>query len=84
MQESEEVSKPQGQISALKNCVVCEISILVQKVQQILESVNKAFSNLKQDYEKNTVVLEKSISFLQQELRLKDEIIKSLMDSESG
>ena len=83
MQESEDVSKPQAQISALKNCVICEISILVQSVEQILESVNTAFSNLKQDDDKNTVMLEKSISFLQQELRSKDEIIKSLMDTQT-
>ena len=83
MQESEDVSKPQAQISALKNSVICEISILVQNVEQILESVNTAFSNLKQDDDKNTVMLEKSISFLQQELRSKDEIIKSLMDTQT-
>lgn len=83
MQESEDVSKPQAQISALKNCVIYEISILVQNVEQILESVNTAFSNLKQDDDKNTVMLEKSISFLQQELRSKDEIIKSLMDTQT-
>ena len=83
MQESEDVSKPRAQISALKNCVIYEISILVQNVEQILESVNTAFSNLKQDDDKNTVMLEKSISFLQQELRSKDEIIKSLMDTQT-
>lgn len=83
MQESEDVSKPQAQISALKYCVICEISILVQNVEQILESVNTAFSNLKQDDDKNTVMLEKSISFLQQELRSKDEIIKSLLDTQT-
>lgn len=48
-----------------------------------MESVNTAFSNLKQDDDKNTVMLEKSISFLQQELRSKDEIIKSLMDTQT-
>ena len=56
---------------------------ILQNVEQILESVNTAFSNLKQDDDKNTVMLEKSISFLQQELRSKDEIIKSLMDTQT-
>ena len=61
---------------------MCKISALVQKMEQILESVNTMLNNLKQN-NRNTDMLENNFSFLQQELRSKDALIKSLMDTQT-
>ena len=75
MQQSED-TKLEVQFSAIKSYVIREISALVQKIEQISESLN----NLKQNDNRNTDMLKNNISFLKQELRSKDELIKSLMD----
>ena len=62
---------------------MCEISALVQKIEQISESFNITLNNLKQNDNRNTDMLENNISFLQQELRSKDELMKSLMDTQA-
>ena len=62
---------------------MCEISALVQKIEQISESFNTTLNNLKQNDNRNTDMLENNISFLQQELRSKDELMKSLMDTQA-
>ena len=78
VQQSED-AKLEAQFSALKSYVICEISTLVNKIEQISESLN----NLKQNDNRNTDMLEYNISFLQQELRSKDELIKSIMDTQT-
>ena len=50
VQQSED-AKLEAQFSALESYVICEISALVQKIEQISESLN----NLKQNDNKNTV-----------------------------
>ena len=57
---------------------MCEISALAQRIKQFLENFNRALNNLKQD-DRNTDMEKYNISFLQQEVRSKDELIKSLM-----
>ena len=71
VQQSED-AKLEAQLSALKSYVICEISALVQKIEQISESLN----NLKQNDNRNTNMLENNISFIQQELRSMHELIK--------
>ena len=83
VQQSEDVSKLEAKFSALKSYVMCRISILVQKIEQISENANTMLSNLKQNDNRNTVMLEKNNSFLQKELRSKDGLIKSLMNTET-
>ena len=78
VQESED-AKLEAQFPALKSYVICEISTLVNKIEQISESLN----NLKKNDNRNTDMLEYNISFLQQELRSKDELIKSIMDTQT-
>ena len=58
-QQSEDVSKLEAQFSALKSYIMCEISTSVQKIEQISESVNTTLSNLKQNDNRNTVMLQK-------------------------
>ena len=58
---------------------MCEISALVQKIEQISKSDNSTLNNLKQNDNRNAGnMLENNISFLQPELWSKDELIKSL------
>ena len=60
---------------------MCEISALAQKIEQNSGNVNTTLNNLKQNDNRNTDTVENNISFLQQELRSKNELIKSLMDT---
>ena len=59
---------------------MCEIPALAQKIEQISGNVNTTLNNLKQNDNRNTDTVENNIGFLQQELRSKNELIKSLMD----
>ena len=81
--QQNEDPKLEVQFSALKNYAVCEISALVQKIEQIPERVNTTLNKLKQNDNRNTDMLENNISFLQQELRSKNELIKSIMDTQT-
>ena len=61
---------------------MCEISALVQKIEQISKSDNSTLINLKQNDNRNAGnMLENNISFLQPELWSKDELIKSLREA---
>ena len=61
---------------------MCEISDLVQKIEQISKSDNSTLNNLKQNDNRNAGnMLENNISFLQPELWSKDELIRSLRET---
>ena len=62
---------------------MCEISTLAQKIEQISENFNTTLNNLKQNDDRNADMVEYNISFLQQELRSKDELMKSLMNTQT-
>ena len=62
---------------------MCEISALAQKIEQISKNFNTTLNNLKQNDDRNNNMVENNFSFLQQELRPKDELIKSLMDTQT-
>ena len=80
MQQSEDVSKLQAQFSTVKSYVMCEISTLVQKIGQILESVNTIFSNLKQNDNRNTIMLEPwFLKPFQNKINLRKQIKISIM-----
>ena len=49
----------------------------------ILKRVHTMLNNLKQNNNRNTNMLENNVSFLQQELRSTDDLIKSLMDTQT-
>ena len=68
-------------ISALRSYVHCELSTLHNKIDCFMETFNKAVSNLE-----NTpcAILQNSIEFLQNELRPKDEIIKTLIETQTA
>ena len=66
--------KYEAKISALKSYVQCELSTLHNKIDRFMETFNKTISNLEtKPYE----ILQDNIEFFQNELRSKDEIIKT-------
>ena len=60
---------------------MCEISALAQKIEQISKNFN---TTLKKNDDRDTNMVENNVSFLPQELRSKDELIKSLSTLKQG
>ena len=73
--------KYEAKILALKSCVQCKLSTLHDKIDRFMEIFNKTISNFEtKPYE----ILQDNIEFLQNELRSKDEIIKTLMETQTA
>ena len=73
--------KYEAKISALKSYVQCELSTLHNKIDRFMETFNKTISTFEtKPYE----ILQDNIDFLQNELRSKDEIIKTLMETQTA
>ena len=68
-------------ISALKSYVQCELSTLHNKIDRFMETFNKTISTFET---KPNEVLQDNIEFLQNELHSKDEIIKTLMETQTA
>ena len=74
------VWKYEAKLSALKNYVQCELSTLHNKIGRFMETFNKTISNFEtKPYE----ILQNNIDFLQNEFRSTDEIIKTLMETQT-
>ena len=74
------VWKYDAKISALKSYVQCELSTLHNNIDRFMEIFNKTTSNfLTKPYE----IIQDNIEFLQKELGSKDEIIKTLMETQT-
>ena len=74
------VWKYEEKISALKNYVQRELFTLHNKTDPFMETFNKTISNFEtKPYE----ILQGNIEFFQNELRSKDEIIKTLMETQT-
>ena len=75
------VWKYEAKISALKSYVQCELSTLHNKIDRFMETFNKTISNFEtKPYE----ILQDNTEFLQNEPRSKDEIIKTLMETQAA
>ena len=70
--------KIEALITALKSYVSCEISMINAKLTSFSEHINKTISNLNHREDKHLESPQDNISFLQKELLMKNEIIKSL------
>ena len=68
------------QVTALKRYVKCEISSINSKTESLFERLYK-MSNTEN---KALVILQESISFLQKELKFKDKIIKTLIETQKS
>ena len=68
-------------ITALKSYVSCEISMINAKLTSFSEHINKKISNLNHREDKHLESLQDNISFLQQKLLMKNEIIRILNET---
>ena len=68
------------QVTAIKRYVKCEISSINSKTESLFERLYK-MSNTEN---KALVILQESISFLQKELKFKDKIIKTLIETQTS
>ena len=75
--------KIEALITALKSYVSCEMSMINVKLTSFCEHMNKAIGNFNNREDKNLESLQDNISFLQKELLMKNEIIKSLTETQS-
>ena len=72
--------KYEAKISAVKSYVQCELSTLHNKIDHFMETFNKTILNFEtKPYE----ILQDNIDFLQNELRSKDETIKTLTETQT-
>ena len=73
--------KYEAKLSALKSYVQCELSILHNKIDRFMETCNNTTLNFEtKPYE----ILQDNIKFLQNELLSKNEIIKTLMETQTA
>ena len=75
--------KIEAVITALKSYVSCEISMINAKLTSFSEYINKTISNLNYREDKHLESLQDNISFLRKELLIKNEIIKSLTETQT-
>ena len=75
--------KIEALITALKSYVSCEISMINAKLTSFSEHINKTISNLNHRENKHLESLHDNISFLQKELIMKNEIMKSLTETQT-
>ena len=73
--------KCEAKTSALKSYIPCKLSTLHSKIDRFMETFDKTISIFEtKPYE----ILQDNIEFLQNELRSKDEIIKTLMETQTA
>ena len=77
--------KIEAQLSALKSYVDCELSTLTSKIDAFSDSLKHALANLqnRESNHANTDRLQQSITSLENELRSKDKIIQSLLETQN-
>ena len=77
--------KIEAQLSALKSYVDCELSMLTSKINAFSDSLKHAIANLqkRQSNFANTDLLQQSIASLENELKSKDRIIQSLLETQN-
>ena len=77
--------KIEAQLSALKSYVDCELSTLTSKIDAFSDSLKHALANLQKRESNcaNTDLLQQSIASLENELRSKDKIIQSLLETQN-
>ena len=75
-------TKPEAKLSATKSYVKCEITGIIEKVNTFTEKFDEKM-RLFDNMAKTLDMLQQNISFLQNQLISKDELIKSLMDTQT-
>ena len=72
----------EAKFSALKGYIDCQISILNNKVDQFIELLKKAITEIEKCESSSIEILLENIRFLQKEHLSKNELIKSLMETQ--
>ena len=73
----------EAKFSALKGYIDCEISILNSKVDQFIESLKETITKIENRGSSSIEILQENIRFLQKELLAKNDLIKSLMETQT-
>ena len=74
----------EAKFSALKGCIDCEISILNSKVDLFINSLKLTITKIEKRESNNIEILLENIRFLQKELLAKNDLIKSLMETQTA
>ena len=74
----------EAQLSAIKSYVNCEVSILTNKIESISNDFEKRINTLQGKEKSKIEILQQNMTFLQNGLLSKNEIIKSLMEIQSS
>ena len=72
-----------AKFSALKFYIDCEISILNSKADQFIESLKETITKIEKRESSSIEILQQNIHFLQKELLAKNDLIKSLMETQT-
>ena len=76
--ENQDMEKIEAQLIAIKSYIKCEISNIDQKIKSLYECFNGV-----KETETSNEVLQKNVTFLQNELIRKNEVIKSFFETET-
>ena len=76
--------KKEAQLSALKSLVNCEILIIDKRLNTFSDTLNHVLKNLEVSQNSNTDLLKENVEYLKKELNSKDELIKSLVDTQTA
>ena len=73
----------EAKFSALKGYIDCETSILNSKVDLFIDSLKETITKIEKRESNNTEILQENIRFLQKELLAKNDLIKSLRQTQT-
>ena len=73
----------EAKFSALKGYIDCQISILNSKVDLFIDSLKETITKIEKRENHNIEILQEKIRFLQKELLAKNDLIKSLMETQT-
>ena len=73
----------EAKFSALKCYVDCEISIVNSKVDQFIESLKETITKTEKHESSSIEILQENVRFLQKQLLAKNDLIKSLMETQA-
>ena len=76
---NQDMEKIEAQLIAMKSYIKCEVSNIDQKIKSLYECFNGV-----KETEKSNEVLQKNVTFLQNELIRMDKIIKSLLETQTS
>ena len=78
------ICKLEARLSSIKSYVNCEVSILTNKIESFSNDFEKRINTLQGKEKSKIEILQQNMTFLQNELLSKNEMIKSLMEIQSS